>query len=582
MTCSYSYRFTLGTGTNISSGTQPQVSIQYVFPGTQPHTHIKKRLSDAFEKRIKSVESNRYQRSKSEGYRLPYIEKWYSISNFPRLFYHHQLVSKLATKMRNFRSSAQIIAPLSVQKVQLYLAGDITKDTEKLISSSNEQETSSLNGEQRWPVSALIYFQSENEPLKRIQEILNSIRPVVWTKAYIVLNKAGRPSLSGDEFQSKYSILSRKKKCVREALTSFLETPLKKCIEGFLEELNVYEGTSEEIPKMLNEYKSVLSQMSPTENETQIPETIKNFLFERPDVQGFGIWETSEFRIFLRNETNIEILKSELYELEPEFLNSMSLHIVSGEVKICSHVKQGEKVYLQKTGENSKPSYATAGALLRDSLGPDELYGLTCHHALPREKEFVYVPSGESKQLSQVGECIYSDPEPFHDFAVFQIDKDKRRNCDTTFLNGMEKPCNVNIYEGPLPSNAVVHKKGATTNLSDGRIISSEFYYKLFENRSEMFLVSSLNSDECPFSLKGDSGSVVFQHDRSPDQRSVHALGLVTGGIDEVRDESLTDLRNSTVCLRLNKALSRLSEKKQLDLEFENSCRVSSSSDESV
>ncbi|XP_062597434.1 uncharacterized protein LOC134258861 [Saccostrea cucullata] len=572
MTCSCTHPFPLGTGANVSLRTKPLAQIG-------------KRQSDANEKRMKSVESNIYhQRSKSDSYRSPYIEKWYPISNFPRLIYHHQLVSKLATKMRNFRSSSQVIAPLimSVQKVQLYLAGDITKETEKLISSSKateEQEASSLRGEQRWPVSALIYFQSENEPIERIEELLNSIRPVVWTKAYIVLNKAGWSSF-GNTFQSKFSILSRKKKCVREAITSFLEAYLKKCIEGFLEELNVYEGMNEEIPKLLNECKSVLSQMSSTRNEMQIPERIKKFLFERSDVQGFGIWETSEFRVFVRNREDIESLNSELYKLDPEFLNTMSLHIVSGELNIYNHVKQGEKIYLDKNDEISK--YATAGALLRDNRGQGELYGLTCHHALPRENEFVYVTSGENKQLAQVGECIYSDQKPFHDFAVFQIDKNKRGTCDTTFLNRMEKPCNVNIHEGPISANSVVHKKGATTNLSDGRITSSEFYHELFGKRSEMFLVSSFNSDEYPFSLQGDSGSVVFQHDRSPEQRSVHALGLVTGGIDEVRDESLKDLLNSTVCLRLNKALSCLSEKKQLDLEFENSCRISSSSDESV
>ncbi|XP_061185282.1 uncharacterized protein LOC133193359 [Saccostrea echinata] len=568
MTCSYTYHFTFGSGNNVS-------------PVTQPQTQIEKRLSDAFEKRIKSVESDRYQRSKSEGYRSPYSEKWYSVNNFPRLSYHHQLVSRLATKMRDLRSSSQVNETIGVKRVQLYLAGEITKDTEKLITSSKEEHVRcSLKGEKRWPVSALIYFQSENEPLDRIEELLDSIRPIVWTKAYIVLNQAARPS--EDTFQSKYSMLTRKKKCVREALTSFLETPLKKCIEGFLEELNVGEGSREEIPKILNECKSLLLQMSSKRNEMQIPETIKNLLFERYDVHGFGIWDTSEFRVFVRNKADIESLKYELFKLEPEFLNTLSLHIVSGEVKIYSHVKQGEKVYLDRNGENSKPSYATAGALLKDNLGQDEVYGLTCHHALPREKEFVYVTSLETTQLAQVGECIYSDPEPFHDFAVFQVDEDKRRNCDTTFLNRMEDPCNVNIHQGIIPSNAVVHKKGATTNFTDGRILSSEFYYKLFGNRNEMFLVSSLNSSDYPFSLKGDSGSVVFQHDRSPDQKSVFALGLVTGGIDEVRDESLKDVLNSTVCLRLNKALSRLSEKKQLNLEFENSCRISSSSDESV
>ncbi|XP_061185281.1 uncharacterized protein LOC133193358 [Saccostrea echinata] len=149
----------------------------------------------------------------------------------------------------------------------------------------------------------------------------------------------------------------------------------------------------------------------------------------------------------------------------------------------------------------------------------------------------------------------------------------------------MEDPCNVKIHQEIIPSNVVVRKMGATTNFTDGRILSSEFYSKLFENRKEMFpvsfLVSSLESHDHPFSAKGDSGSMVFQHDKSPDQRSVSALGLVTGGINEVRDESSTEVLNATVCLRLNTALSRLSEEKQLNLKYDNSRCTSSSQDES-
>ncbi|XP_061185121.1 uncharacterized protein LOC133193168 [Saccostrea echinata] len=568
MICSYTCNFTFGSETEVA-------------PATQTKLQISKTLSDALDKRNKNVGNDRNKKSKSEGYRSLYNEKWYKINSFPRLYYHYELVCGLEKRLKALRSSPTC-ALKGAERVQLYLAGEITEETEKLITSMKDEPVKYSLREGQWSVSALIYFQSENEYLSTIEELIDSIRPAVWTKAFIVLNQTIRPTKATAE--SKYPLLYRKKKCVREALNSLLEIPLKKIIQGFLEEFNRGSIRKEEMPEVWNECRSILSQMSPEGNsrdEIQIPETIKEFLFQRSGIHGFGIWERSEFRVFIGNDENIEQLNSELYKLSPEFFNIMSLHIVSGEMNIHRYVKQGDKVYLDKNCDNSKASYATAGALLKDSHGQDEVYGLTCHHALAHEKQIVYIMSPQTKELSKFGECLYSDTEPFHDFAVFQIDKDKQRNCDTTFLNRLENPCNVNIYEGPIPANAVVHKKGATTNLSDGRIMSSEFYYKLFANRSEMFLVSSIDSPDHPFSAQGDSGSVVFQHDRSPDQRSVSALGLVTGGINEVRDESSTEALNSTVCLRLNKALSRLSEKKQLDLEFKKSRRTSSSSDES-
>ncbi|XP_062579442.1 uncharacterized protein LOC134241398 [Saccostrea cucullata] len=304
--------------------------------------------------------------------------------------------------------------------------------------------------------------------------------------------------------------------------------------------------------------------MSPEMNSTnEIPQIVKEFLFQKPGIRGFGILDLSNLRVFIENIAEIESLKSELY-----------LKIVCDKIKIQNYVEQGDKIYLNKKTDNTQFSYATVGALLKDD-GEGEVYGLTCHHALTQEKQQVYTLSPDTSKLSKVGECIYSDEKPLHDFAVFQIDKGKERHCNTTFLNRMEDPCNVNIHQGLVPSNAVVHKKGATSNFTDGRILSPEFYYKLLGDEQEkfpfLFLVSSLDSGDHPFSAEGDSGSVVFHHDSSLDQTSVSALGLVTGRIIDVRDESSTEALNATVCFRLNTALSRLSEKKQWNLKFEDS-----------
>ncbi|XP_061174830.1 uncharacterized protein LOC133183974 [Saccostrea echinata] len=504
------------------------------------------------------------------------------MDHFPRLKYRHQQVCKLSERMKSISPEKGNFPLVDSTTILLYVAGDITRKTERLIASTKDEGFSYDSIDQKeWPVSALIYFQGENEPLTGIKELIESFESVSWTKVFIVGSKHLRSSEPC--VKSTYTILHRTKTSIREAITSFLESPLMECIQNFqkfLEKLELGHQVmrKEELSKLKKDCRSVFLLMSPEINSTnRIPDSLRKFLFQRPGIHGFGIWEASEFRIFVSSDTDTKLLKSEICTICVNFFEKMKLSIVSGNMHLKKYTKQGEKLFLKSEREDS---YATTGALLKNEQGSDDIYGLTCHHALPREEQRVFAKFPESSNPFKIGECIYTDNEPNHDFAVYRVDEDKRRMCDTTFLNAMNNPCNVYIQEGQISSDALVHKKGASTDWTTGRIKSSEFYVPLFGKQSEMFLVSSSEIPGSSFSAEGDSGSVVFQHDSSPNQKSVFALGLVTGKIDDVRDESLSEAVNSTLCLRLNTALSCLSEKKQLDLKFESSSRESSSSDE--
>lgn len=83
-----------------------------------------------------------------------------------------------------------------------------------------------------------------------------------------------------------------------------------------------------------------------------------------------------------------------------------------------------------------------------------------------------------------------------------------------------------NYIQKNLHNVGLVHKIGAATDVTSGRIMSLEYYDKDMDNhcRDNIFLVKGLNG---PFSEEGDSGSLVFCRPNSVKQNYVNVLGMV-------------------------------------------------------
>lgn len=82
------------------------------------------------------------------------------------------------------------------------------------------------------------------------------------------------------------------------------------------------------------------------------------------------------------------------------------------------------------------------------------------------------------------------------------------------------------FFSNSLETGNIVHKIGATTNVTNGIIVSPEFYLKVTDEstRENVFLVKGTAEK---FSERGDSGSLVFSRPNRIQQTYVDVVGMV-------------------------------------------------------
>jgi hypothetical protein len=280
-----------------------------------------------------------------------------------------------------------------------------------------------------------------------------------------------------------------------------------------------------------------------------------------------------------------ENLEENLLALDRKYVESHKLEVLEGVIKFTEFAKQGDKLYHRIVDESEESSCSslpvgacsvknsrsgTLGGFMKETHNQHKLYGLSCRHVLDQRNGKVYVKFGTNENLTELGHTSYLAEEPFHDFAMFEVKEDLYHKCEGVFVNDDDDESNAVVHEENLAVGTIVHKKGATTAWTAGRIQSPEFYSNLFEGRDDVFLVTHFGDGDY-FAKAGDSGSIVFSRDTSSDQSSVSVLGMVIGGIDEIRESQAphsSEIETSTLCFRLNTALDKLREAEKLSLEF--------------
>lgn len=128
-----------------------------------------------------------------------------------------------------------------------------------------------------------------------------------------------------------------------------------------------------------------------------------------------------------------------------------------------------------------------------------KLYPMTCNHLFPRENEHA-----QNRDLEVIGDCVLTNRDKGCDFAAIEIKESYSDSCDVSFRRDDKKKINANVYSNRLKIENIIHKIGATTDVTKGRIVSSEFDLDDWEN---IFLVKGTAGK---FSDQGYSGSLVF------------------------------------------------------------------------
>lgn len=100
-------------------------------------------------------------------------------------------------------------------------------------------------------------------------------------------------------------------------------------------------------------------------------------------------------------------------------------------------------------------------------------------------------------------------PRENEHFAAVEIKECYSNSCDVAFVKDNKKEINANFYSNSLQTGDSVHKRRATTDVTNGRNVRLEFYLKATDksNQENTFLLKGIAEK---FSERGDSGSLVF------------------------------------------------------------------------
>lgn len=85
------------------------------------------------------------------------------------------------------------------------------------------------------------------------------------------------------------------------------------------------------------------------------------FVYRRPDVNSFGIWRNSSFKVFVKKTIDIKELEHALKNLNQLFFENYNLEIVKGRLVALETLKQG---YFLLRKEDGKSFSGTLGGFV--------------------------------------------------------------------------------------------------------------------------------------------------------------------------------------------------------------------------
>lgn len=245
-----------------------------------------------------------------------------------------------------------------------------------------------------------------------------------------------------------------------------------------------------------------------------------HLIYRSSDVNSFGIWNNSSVKVFVKKTTNVKELKHRIKKLNKTFFKTYNLEIVKGRLVALKSLRQGENLLL-KDGETSHAG--TLGGFVTKTDNENKIYALTCNHIFPSEELLAYTCNSTDEDI-HVGTCVFTTRDGSCDFAAIEINESFSNNCEISLRREDKKKTSARIFDESLEHISIVHKIGATTNITNGSICCSEYYDR--DMPDNLFLVKGTRT---VFSEKGDSGSLVFSRPKTGRQNYINVVGMVFG-----------------------------------------------------
>lgn len=438
--------------------------------------------------------------------------------------------------------------------LRIGIVGNFTADNLKLISKRTGKADMPVD-HSVWSTTPLLCFENDISSESAL-EILR--REKACHKILVQSHISSHEKEPGDSF----IIVDLCKEQIKDAITTCLIEPLHQMLQDWLVNFKI-QSPNESRSDIISEIHAIQKQMAFCTNRkrggpfvlpsnctnSMIPDDVKEFLFRTPCVHSFGIWRNITFKVFVSKTTDEENLKSELIKINKIFFSKYLLEIEKRKLMTMKQgdkptMKQGDKPTM-KQGDpliskipNEDENCGTLGGFVTKTDDARKIFALTCNHVFPYENQVAYTENAQG--CNGFGNCVFTTREKSCDFASIEVMETFLDKCDVAFRNTMKKKINARVHAENLENIGVVHKIGAQTDLTNGYILSSEYYDKLTDenNREYIFLVKGMGKN---FSEEGDSGSLVF----SLRQNYVDVVGMVYANNPEVYEEESEDEKDN-------------------------------------
>lgn len=510
-------------------------------------------------------------------------------------FSHFAYIYNLMMKCKNRIEKGQKKNPvLKDCFIKIEVIGPYTEENLKFISK-RKGKCEIAKDHLIW-ATLLVCFQNDLSTETALQILRsNSAEHKILIKSNSVYN-------GYDNDDSSIIIVGQHKQQIKETITSCLENPFHKMLQMWLELLKP-ESSCKHALGAIAEIEAIRKQMTFDRNKetsflpvitvkSNVPTNVKDYLFGRSDVNSFGIWRNSSFKVFVHKETDEKELENILTRINKTFFNKYHIEIEKGKLIEKKTLKQGSPI--QSNNGEGTCFKGTLGGFVEKTKDKRKKYALTCDHLFHDNNQIAYADDSDDDAPKQIGTCVFKTRDRSCDFAAIEIEQRFSEKCEITFRREDKKKTNAHVYSKCLENIGFVHKIGSKTDVTSGCILSSEFYNNNNisddVNRESIFLVKG--TDE-KFSDEGDSGSLVFSRPRNVNQNYVDVIGMVYANNQTVYDKENsgrtheTNGANSTEnadeissCFRIHTALELFKESQgqNFEVNFKNDLPSSSSS----
>lgn len=500
------------------------------------------------------------------------------LEDFPRLRYHTKLLRGLGDRfvtLQDIEPQLKNVNFVHWDKVKnnpiIYLAGETKYHRENLpfLSKTTHFVEKFIFKDLQKPESELIFSdfadrspscvlyrcfegKSKQENISLIEKLFVNVANSELTgmcSCVIVVSDCGIPfTLSNMDFQNidlpktrvQIVVSSGEREELLEHLTSAFEVPLSKYVTLVQSKLRIESKSSAKRLKSLRtEADAILKRLQLSSKLLQepvtaplcmsVPQIVLKELDNNADkIYGYG-FRPDEFYVLVNDHLSSSKKKS----LEGKIRKSIQNANFSWKVKFensngvhyTKHFGSGSPLVRD---ENWPDKYGTLGGFAQ--VNQRDVVGLTNFHVVEKGIE-AYVKDGDI--LIKLGRCefvLVPGLESLADFALIEVNSELTEQCRKPLVDDEDNPKSATIYLGKpdLIFPAIVHKKGASTGITQGTVVEMVTYREVLGNREthSAFLVEDL---EQPFSVPGDSGSLVFQNSFSASQDSIEVVAILNG-----------------------------------------------------